>query len=128
MVLGHTFACVVAFLVIANAVILGLETDYMARNWTHEVPNGFLLAEKIICACFVVEILLRLYVFRLEFFTSGEWFTNVLDLLVTCLQVADLFDIYDRIVGVEPRHVKGEKRLEIPVWRTLLLVRLMRLA
>ena len=57
----------IVVLIVINAVILGMETsDYLMRNF------GVFLkaADALILKIFVVEILLRLYVYRFRFFTQ----------------------------------------------------------
>jgi len=57
----------IVVLIVINAVILGMETsDYLMRNF------GVFLkaADALILKIFVIEILLRLYVYRFRFFTQ----------------------------------------------------------
>jgi len=66
-------------LIIINAIILGMETsEYLMANW-----GGFLKAvDTLILKVFIVEIILRLYAHRLNFFKSA-W--NVFDLAVVAV-------------------------------------------
>ncbi len=63
-------------LILANAVILGLETD---KNIMAAVGQYLIAADRIILGIFVVEISIRLFVHRLAFFKQG-W--NVFDFIV----------------------------------------------
>jgi voltage-gated sodium channel len=70
------FQLVIIWVIVANAVTLGLETSkYVTDNF------GDLLhvADRIMLGVFVVEIALRLFVYRLRFFTDA-W--NVFDFLI----------------------------------------------
>ena len=66
-------------LIVINAVILGLETDadIMARY-----GHALLAADKAILAVFVLEILLKLYAFRLQFFRN-PW--SVFDFVIIAI-------------------------------------------
>ena len=58
-------------LILINAAILGLQT----YGWRADIEAALSYADKAIIAIFVVEILLKLSVYRLKFFRSGwNWF------------------------------------------------------
>lgn len=68
-------AAIIAVIML-NAVTLGLETSTLIQRHA----GGLLLrVEQVVLTIFVVEILLKLYAFRLRFFTSG-W--NVFDFVI----------------------------------------------
>ena len=61
----------VTTLILINAAILGLQT----YGWSPEIQQALVYADKTIIAVFVVEIILKLIVQRLDFFKSGwNWF------------------------------------------------------
>ena len=61
----------VTTLILINAAILGLQT----YDWPDRVQQALTYADKAIIAVFVIEILLKLAVYRLRFFTSAwNWF------------------------------------------------------
>ncbi len=62
-----------------NAVTLGLETSTVVQR---HAGTLLLRVEQIVLTIFVVEILLKLYAFRLRFFTSG-W--NVFDFVIVAI-------------------------------------------
>lgn len=63
-------------LIVINAVILGLETD---ASIMASYGNHLALADRLILSIFVVEILIKLYAFRLGFFRN-PW--NVFDFVI----------------------------------------------
>lgn len=66
-------------MIIINAVILGLETYPFIMS---KIGTELILIDHIILAVFVVEILMRLFVYRLSFF-KDSW--NIFDLLVVTI-------------------------------------------
>lgn len=86
---SHTFEHFVAFLVILNGALLGFEADHHASHPEREVPGFVRSSEMLFCTVFVMELLLRLSVFRRAFFTQAGWPWNIFDLLVVALQVVE---------------------------------------
>lgn len=70
------FVQIITGLILANAVILGLETD----AWIEANLGVFLTnIDRVILGVFVIELLLKMYVYRLSFFRAG-W--NVFDFII----------------------------------------------
>lgn len=88
-VLAPAFDWCVCVLIVLNAVFLGAQADYMARNQATEVPEGFRTVEMIFCAVFVFEIFVKVFAFRWNYFTMPTWQWNVFDLVVVALQVLE---------------------------------------
>jgi len=78
-----------AVLIMLNAISLGLQTDYMARELTAEEPLVLAVIEKIFCFCFTAELVLRLIVHRLQFFWMPGWRWNLFDCLIVGMQLAE---------------------------------------
>ena len=70
---------VITVLILINAIILGLETDLYFASQFGDALNW---ADKFILVLFSVELLIKLYVYRLKFFYSG-W--NVFDLIIVII-------------------------------------------
>lgn len=65
------FRNTVTTLILVNAAILGLQT----YHWPALIERALVVADKLIIAIFVIEIVLKLIVRRLDFFRSGwNWF------------------------------------------------------
>jgi voltage-gated sodium channel len=73
---SKTFICFITFVIILNAITLGLETNNSIIAQHSEL---FTLFDKIVVLIFVIEMALKLYVYRLSFFRAG-W--NVFDFLI----------------------------------------------
>lgn len=76
---GTRFVAFVTWLILFNAVTLGLETEpFFKQNY-----DGWLnLIDNTILVIFTIELLLKLYAFRADFFRSG-W--NVFDFLIVAI-------------------------------------------
>eukprot|EP00927_Polykrikos_kofoidii_P081650 TRINITY_DN7924_c0_g1_i3.p1 TRINITY_DN7924_c0_g1~~TRINITY_DN7924_c0_g1_i3.p1 ORF type:complete len:648 (+),score=116.70 TRINITY_DN7924_c0_g1_i3:96-2039(+) len=77
---------IVAVTVLINGVVIGIQTDYMARHLTQAVPAAFSWCEAIFCAVFSSELLVRLLVYRIKFFTMDSRFWNIFDVALVTLQ------------------------------------------
>eukprot|EP00929_Paragymnodinium_shiwhaense_P014703 TRINITY_DN122659_c0_g1_i1.p1 TRINITY_DN122659_c0_g1~~TRINITY_DN122659_c0_g1_i1.p1 ORF type:complete len:649 (+),score=193.29 TRINITY_DN122659_c0_g1_i1:180-2126(+) len=77
--------------IIANVVLVGLETDYMARHWTRKLPIYFTIADYVFCVAAVIDYITRLCAVGIhEYFTGeDEWHWNVLDTVATVGQVLE---------------------------------------
>jgi hypothetical protein len=74
---------------ILNAVIMGIQVDWNARNLHHATPPIYAWLDRIFCLLFLSELVARIYVDRLRFYwmpgCGWSWF----DTLIVGLQVVD---------------------------------------
>jgi len=83
-----------------GAVTVGLQVDYMARHLQDEPPFAHRALDLALLLFFIVEAGLRLYVYRMAFFSMFGWLWNVTDLVFIILQVIEeLMLIVARILG-----------------------------
>jgi len=92
--LGHlvdsnAFGYWIGAVILVNGVMIGVQTDYMARNNTTSVPRAFDVAEIVFCIVFTVELALRIYWHRWDFFFGTEKRWNIFDAFVILLQLAE---------------------------------------
>eukprot|EP00930_Biecheleria_cincta_P055191 TRINITY_DN4153_c0_g2_i1.p1 TRINITY_DN4153_c0_g2~~TRINITY_DN4153_c0_g2_i1.p1 ORF type:complete len:673 (+),score=91.94 TRINITY_DN4153_c0_g2_i1:265-2019(+) len=80
------FTLVVIF---ASALQIGLSTDYMVSNQRIRTPPGHRAAEIVFCVFFTLELLLRIFVHRCEFFSMWGWAWNWFDLLLVISTLAE---------------------------------------
>lgn len=106
--------------IIVNAVFIGLEIDQ-----PHIMTHGqWLLVNSVFALCYLIEMSLKLYVFRFVEFMRSYW--NVYDLLVTVTTL--LGDLYVIIMFLfDPHHESSALSAVIPVLRLLRLLRIARL-
>eukprot|EP00435_Cladocopium_sp_Y103_P030440 s1465_g7.t1 len=81
------FGYFITSLVLVNAVVIGIETDFAARNGgTGRLPFSHFISTTF-CYIFTAEVIMRLYVHGLaEFFCGNDWRWNIFDFLVVGLQ------------------------------------------
>eukprot|EP00928_Gymnodinium_smaydae_P024796 TRINITY_DN1995_c0_g1_i1.p1 TRINITY_DN1995_c0_g1~~TRINITY_DN1995_c0_g1_i1.p1 ORF type:complete len:588 (+),score=124.09 TRINITY_DN1995_c0_g1_i1:148-1911(+) len=91
-VLSNKYILLSCSVILANAIWMGFQTDYAARNWLNE--GGAPYAHKIhqveqgFCAIFLADILLRLCAFGIGFF---HWGWNWFDLVLALSQSIELY-------------------------------------
>mmetsp|Transcript_148729 Transcript_148729/g.262960 ORF Transcript_148729/g.262960 Transcript_148729/m.262960 type:complete len:627 (+) Transcript_148729:44-1924(+) len=73
--------------IILNVILIGIETDYMARNWVAQPPKVCGILENVFCFYFLVELVYRIYRGGFAFFQGG-W--NLFDTLTVALQVLEV--------------------------------------
>jgi len=83
------FDWTVCGVILLNALLIGIQTDYTARTLLPPSMDGFFVAEVAFCVAFTSEIVLRLFVFRLKFFCSRQWAWNVFDFTLVALQLTE---------------------------------------
>lgn len=97
----HTVMC----LIVINAVMVGAQTNYMAGEVLDQIPLPYRVYDIFyLCVC-IIEVLLRLYVFRLEFFRMWGWQWNVFDMVLVGGQVLE--EIMTAAVGPKTDDNKG---------------------
>ncbi|OLP97505.1 Voltage-dependent P/Q-type calcium channel subunit alpha-1A [Symbiodinium microadriaticum] len=114
---NHYFEMMSAWLVVMNAIWIGISTDWVARNWTTTVPDWFHYTDWVFCLLAVGELFIRIGAQGCAFFYEDHWRWNLFDTLVVVTQIADL------VISVIERSVSEAASL-----RVLKLVRILRIA
>jgi len=90
LVTGNSFDLFIMFVILANAIVLGLMTSDMMSFYFNK---GLFLLDRLFMAIFIVEMFLKIFALRKKFFESGwNWF----DLIVVV--VSSVPDISSFIV------------------------------
>lgn len=89
-VTSHRFDVVVTVFVLLNAMMVGAQTDQMARNLSFMEPLVYKILEMIFWVIFLLEIVLRLYTHGAAFFYKAGWQWNVVDLIIALVQSVDI--------------------------------------
>jgi voltage-gated sodium channel len=111
----------IGMLIAINALTIGYQTDYMARNEIVVAPFGFVVVERIFLVFFFSELSLRLYVNKVKFFYKGSVKWNWFDFLVVMSQ------LLEEVMGSVARIFQGSSFLEnFKLMRLLRVLRLMR--
>lgn len=77
------------FMLIANSIAIGIQTDYVASNMVSTVPAYLRALDIVFCIFFALELSVRLAAFGRRFFTMTGCGWNVLDLILVSSQVAE---------------------------------------
>jgi len=110
--------------ILANAITLGLETDYQATKQPR--PYWLNVSEIAFCVLFTVELLLRLCVYRLRFFYMQGYLWNLFDMVIVTLQLIEVFSTLSSSEEAKaPVSVKFFRVLRL--LRVLRVTRIMRL-
>lgn len=89
------FEYLLCLLILANAVVVGIETDLLVRHPGSQLPPYLNLLSWIFCLIFSVEIFLRILSDPVHFFEAESFWWNVVDLVAVTLQVLDVFVFRD---------------------------------
>lgn len=89
-VMSPLFDSLASALVFLSVIVLAVQTDYMARNYSSEPPFVFRCIEISFSCIFSVEILLRLCVYRKGFFTGKNKMWNIFDFSLVTMQVTEM--------------------------------------
>jgi len=89
-VMSPLFDSLASALVFLSVIVLAVQTDYMARNFSSAPPHTFRCIEISFCCIFSVEILLRLCVYRKAFFTGKNKMWNIFDFSLVSMQVTEM--------------------------------------
>eukprot|EP00928_Gymnodinium_smaydae_P065646 TRINITY_DN4874_c1_g1_i3.p1 TRINITY_DN4874_c1_g1~~TRINITY_DN4874_c1_g1_i3.p1 ORF type:complete len:583 (+),score=58.03 TRINITY_DN4874_c1_g1_i3:167-1750(+) len=108
--------------VVVNIVVVGAQTDSMARSVRTLVPDGFVIAETFCCVFFLLEVGIRILGDWRDFFRGPGRVLNSLDLGLAVLQSVEVMMTTILTGSV------GDRAFNFAIMRALRLVRLIRLA
>eukprot|EP00930_Biecheleria_cincta_P035356 TRINITY_DN24317_c0_g2_i1.p1 TRINITY_DN24317_c0_g2~~TRINITY_DN24317_c0_g2_i1.p1 ORF type:complete len:630 (+),score=106.86 TRINITY_DN24317_c0_g2_i1:33-1892(+) len=104
-VCSQMFEHFVMVLIVINAIMVGAQTNYMAGEVLDQIPLPYRVYDIFyLCVC-IIEVLLRLYVFRLEFLRMWGWQWNAFDMVLVSGQVLE--EILSAAVGPKTDGNKG---------------------
>mmetsp|Transcript_101981 Transcript_101981/g.287883 ORF Transcript_101981/g.287883 Transcript_101981/m.287883 type:complete len:610 (+) Transcript_101981:59-1888(+) len=128
-VLGTTFDYVFGFAMLLNAASMGYQTDYEARRVTDETAAGFQILESVFCGIFTLELLLRLWAMRCDFFKRRNLFWGVFDIAIVTSQLSEeVLRVYAKWSGETESGSQAAGWLNnVRLFRVLRLIRVMRL-
>mmetsp|Transcript_53000 Transcript_53000/g.152699 ORF Transcript_53000/g.152699 Transcript_53000/m.152699 type:complete len:820 (+) Transcript_53000:66-2525(+) len=112
--------------ILANTALIGINTEYSARNLVETATTPMRIVDVCVSVFFLIELLLRLWAFKCDFFTSDTRAWNLLDLAVVILQVAE--EIVTEVLG-GMSNIPGALSLIrlLRVFRLVRIVRVLRL-
>lgn len=87
---GESFGYFITFLVVLNAILIGVETDYTARHRVGAVMPFSQPINRVFGCVFSVEVALKLVFFGCwQFFIGPDWRWNTFDFIVVSMQWLD---------------------------------------
>jgi len=89
-ILNPIFECAIGILLALNALSMGFRAQHRAKHPTGVLPGIHGQFELVFSVLFTIELLLKLYAFRLAFFKTKGWEWNAFDLVVVVIQDAEL--------------------------------------
>lgn len=123
LVCSSQFDLVIAILVFINALAIGIQTDWVTRNTSEDLPRSFRILEVAFCVIFTVELILRILVYRIHLFYMPGWEWNVFDLIIVGLQLSE--ELLTALVGGTGGEMPSFSAMR--VLRILRLIRIVRL-
>jgi len=95
---GTTWSLVLGAVVLLSALVIGFETDYMARHWTEATPHSFKILDQVFCVFFTGELAIRILVEGFTFFSGRDRWWNWFDFVVVALQ---LFEVISDLLHMD---------------------------
>lgn len=127
MVSSKHFTNVTSLVILANAVTMGVSTDYQTGHLTDPPPKAIQLLEAAFTCFYVLEVALRAIAQRFDFCKGREWRWNLFDLVIVLCAVVE--QIQDLILRSSPS-TRGNKFIKnvsfLRVMRLMKMVRLLR--
>ena len=84
---GNWFEAFAIVMIMLNSLQVGLQINYLAETTALDAGPVWRSFDLAFCVWFALEVSLKLYVFRLRFFTMHGCAWNILDLLLVAVQV-----------------------------------------
>eukprot|EP00929_Paragymnodinium_shiwhaense_P002185 TRINITY_DN102397_c0_g1_i1.p1 TRINITY_DN102397_c0_g1~~TRINITY_DN102397_c0_g1_i1.p1 ORF type:complete len:814 (+),score=155.03 TRINITY_DN102397_c0_g1_i1:130-2571(+) len=118
------FDNLIGSIIICNAITIGAQTDFGAKNLTDDVPSAFKTLDTLFCIVFTTELSLRFYVHKLEFLRlcGDGWMWNYFDTFVV---FAQLLEYGLEFVAASSQLDAGQIK-QMRVLRVLRLLRILR--
>jgi len=86
----HGFENWISFAIVLNCIFLGFTTSYAAAHAQEPTTWTISVIELIFHSVFCMELVLRLYAYRIRFFTGEDWKWNLFDMVLVLTAIADV--------------------------------------
>jgi voltage-gated sodium channel len=111
---------IIAVLVLLNAVVMGIQTEWQANHFNKDTPAIFFFADVGFCCAFCTELIIRVLGFGIDFIRGPDVWWNCFD---TTIILVSVFDLMSSITS-EDGHKAASSRMSL--LRTLRILRAVR--
>mmetsp|Transcript_25941 Transcript_25941/g.48713 ORF Transcript_25941/g.48713 Transcript_25941/m.48713 type:complete len:636 (+) Transcript_25941:62-1969(+) len=120
------FETISMFMLCANSLVIGVQTDYMASNMVTAVPSALRALDILFCVFFAVELTLRITAFGRKFFVMTGCGWNIMDMILVTAQVAEelLMAVAEATAGSNSVQYNTEVMRVVRILRAIKVVRL----
>jgi len=116
---SNEFSMIVAVVIGANVLTMAVETDFPGWGPWNVINNSFLVF-------FVIELFLRLYSYRLGFFTGPDLHWNYFDFVIVVLGVADQWLVSPLVKGLRGSESTSDIKSDEKMSKFAMLARIIR--
>lgn len=120
---SHAFEVASGSFVMLNAAWIGFVTDWVARNWTTDVPVQFHIVDFAFCFGALAELILRIVAAGSTFCCNANYRWNIFDFSVVATQVLDVLLTFFHIENGD-----SSQKNAMSAIRILKLARVLRIA
>eukprot|EP00435_Cladocopium_sp_Y103_P037488 s1576_g9.t3 len=120
----EAFDYIMGLAIFANAILMGIQADLAvqsARTGAMEPPAVRAIAV-VLGVIFTIELVLRIFACRLDFFTKPGWKWNVFDFTLVFLQISE-----EVVTAVAYTGADGSRSVNLSFMRILRVLRLVRI-
>ncbi|CAJ1341465.1 unnamed protein product [Effrenium voratum] len=84
------FGYIIIAFIVANSLTMGIQADWMVTHIGEDAPMVFDIFENMFAVVFTCELVMRIFVYNVNFFRMADWKWNIFDTLVVGLQLFDI--------------------------------------
>ena len=117
------FGYVIITFIVLNAVMMGIQADWMVAHIGQTAPEAFDMFENLFAVIFTCELAMRILVYHIRFFRTAEWKWNLFDSVVVGLQIIDIVST----IAVGPDANVSSETGNLSFMRIIRLMRLLRI-
>jgi hypothetical protein len=121
---GGAFHAICAIVVLVNAVVIGIQVDFCARDALAAEPQGdpnwFQVADNFFLAFYILEVVIRIAAQRWRFICGDDWGWNAFDFILA------FYSIFEEVMASKGVYANPQGFTYTPIFRVLRLVRIIR--
>ncbi|CAK9024780.1 unnamed protein product [Durusdinium trenchii] len=87
---GHKFSTLCLLVILANAILIIIVSDYEIQHLGESIPEDWEVLELSLTIFYGVELMLKILVHRLYFFVNEEWRWNIFDFFLVVFSFSEV--------------------------------------